>query len=65
VARFCAHLARGHYRLNVNVRDSRAGLFYMFAESVADFTIVEDQSYDGVADVELDVRYGILEVSPA
>jgi len=57
VARFRAHLARGHYRLNVNVRDSRAGLFYMFAESVADFSIVEDESYDGVVDIELDVCY--------
>ncbi len=57
VARFRAHLARGHYRLNVNIRDSRAGLFYMFAESVADFSIVEDESYDGVVDIELDVCY--------
>jgi hypothetical protein len=29
----------------------------MFAESVADFSIVEDESYDGVVDIELDVCY--------
>jgi lipopolysaccharide transport system ATP-binding protein len=57
-ARFNAHFARGHYRVNVNVRDPRAGQFYMFAENVADFSIVEDASYDGVVDVELDVAFG-------
>ena len=62
VARFCAHLARGHYRLNVNVKDTRTGRFYMFAENVADFSIAEETSYDGVTDIELDVRYGPIEV---
>jgi hypothetical protein len=56
VARFCAHLARGHYRLNVNIRDPRAGLFYMFAESVADFAVKEDVTYDGVVDIELETE---------
>jgi hypothetical protein len=32
----------------------------MFAENVADFSILEYRSYDGVVDVELDVEYGTV-----
>jgi len=49
---FAAHLARGHYRLNLHVRDPRAGAFLFFAESVANFSVEEPRSYDGVVEIE-------------
>lgn len=48
---FTAHLTRGHYRINVNVRQPREGVFRLYAESVANFTVEELVTYDGVADV--------------
>lgn len=53
VARFEAHLTRGHYRLNLNIRDPKGSRFYMFAENIASFTVAETHSYDGVADIAL------------
>jgi homopolymeric O-antigen transport system ATP-binding protein len=50
--RFVAHFARGHYRINVNVRHSSSMTFFLFAENAANFTIVETASYNGVVDVE-------------
>jgi lipopolysaccharide transport system ATP-binding protein len=50
--RFTAHFARGHYRVNLNMRDSSHMRFYLFAENVANFTIVEEASYGGVVDIE-------------
>lgn len=50
--RFQAHLSRGHYRFNLNVRQPNAAAFLFVAESVAQFSIVESRSYDGVVDLE-------------
>jgi lipopolysaccharide transport system ATP-binding protein len=52
-SRFTAHLARGHYRLNLNVRDPAHAKFYMYAENVANFGVIEHTSYDGVVEIEL------------
>jgi|KBSMisStandDraft_5_1062788.scaffolds.fasta_scaffold141040_1 lipopolysaccharide transport system ATP-binding protein len=49
---FAAHLTRGHYRINLNIRQPRVGRFLLFAESVADFVIEEHETYDGVVDIE-------------
>jgi lipopolysaccharide transport system ATP-binding protein len=49
---FVAHFARGHYRINLHVRDPRAGSFLFFAESVANFSVDEPRSYDGVVEIE-------------
>jgi lipopolysaccharide transport system ATP-binding protein len=49
---FVAHFARGHYRLNLNVRDSDAAIYLMYAESVVNFTIDEPRAHGGVVDVE-------------
>jgi ABC-type polysaccharide/polyol phosphate transport system ATPase subunit len=56
--KFIAHFARGHYRINLNIRDSSLMCFYLFAENLANFTIVEEASYGGVVEVEphCDVR---------
>lgn len=50
--RFVAHFARGHYRVNLNVRDSGTMKYFLVAENVANFSIVEAASYHGVVDVE-------------
>ena len=50
---FCAHFSRGHYRLNLNLRDPRGGEFHLYAENAASFTVSENISYDGVTDIEL------------
>jgi lipopolysaccharide transport system ATP-binding protein len=54
---FIAHLARGHYRVNINVRDPRAGRFMCFAENAATFTVEEHVTFDGVVDLELAMRF--------
>lgn len=61
VVDFAAHFARGHYRINLHVRDPRAGSFLFFAESVANFSIDEPRSYDGV--VEIEPRIGLTRVN--
>jgi hypothetical protein len=53
---FVAHFTRGHYRINISVRDPRAGVFMMTAESVATFAVDEQATYDGVVDVEAKVQ---------
>jgi lipopolysaccharide transport system ATP-binding protein len=53
---FIAHFARGHYRINLNLRDPRGAAFLHYAESVASFAVDEQVSYDGVVDVDLDVE---------
>jgi hypothetical protein len=50
--RFVAHFARGHYRINLNVRDPDSMTFLLVAENVANFTVIESASYNGVVDVE-------------
>jgi len=47
-----AHFARGHYRVNLNIRDPGSMRFFLVAENVANFTIVEQASYQGVVDIE-------------
>jgi ABC-type polysaccharide/polyol phosphate transport system ATPase subunit len=54
VFEFQAHFARGHYRLNLNLRDPRGGKFHLYAENAASFTVSENISYDGVTDIELE-----------
>ena len=49
---FTAHLTRGHYRVNLNIRQPRSASFAFFGESVANFSIAEQESYDGVVDIE-------------
>ena len=53
---FVAHLARGHYRVNINVRDPREGRFLCYAENAATFAVEEHTTYDGVVDLELQMR---------
>jgi len=57
------HLSRGHYRLNINVRDSQRAQFQFVAESVASFSVDEQMSYDGVVDPEMKMATTCL--SPA
>jgi hypothetical protein len=49
---FTAHLSRGHYRLNLHVRRPKALTFLFVAESIANFAIAEERSYDGVVEIE-------------
>jgi lipopolysaccharide transport system ATP-binding protein len=49
---FIAHLSRGHYRLNLHVRRPSALTFSFVAESIANFAIAEERSYDGVVEIE-------------
>ncbi len=53
--RFVAHLARGHYRVNLNLRQPQALAFPFVAESVANFTIREQVTFEGVVEVEPDI----------
>jgi lipopolysaccharide transport system ATP-binding protein len=53
---FLAHLVRGHYRVNVYSRNPLSLAFYMAAENVAHFTIEEQRSSDGVAEINPRVR---------
>src|SRR5205823_6461747 len=55
-ATFHAHFTRGHYSVHINVRDSRAGVCHMFAESVATFAVNEQVSYGGVVNIEPAIR---------
>jgi lipopolysaccharide transport system ATP-binding protein len=48
---FNAHFARGHFRVNFNVRSRGSTGFLVFAENVANFAIEERITYDGVVDV--------------
>jgi len=54
---FVAHLARGHYRINFNLRDPVAGKFLCVAENLANFTVDEHVTYDGVCDIELEMEF--------
>lgn len=54
-ASFTAHLCRGHYRLNLNVRDPMTTRFHCMAENVASFSVDEAVSYDGVVDPSLTI----------
>jgi ABC-type polysaccharide/polyol phosphate transport system ATPase subunit len=53
---FVAHFARGHYRANLNVRDPRQAMFLMVSENIASFSVQETRSYDGVVDIEPEIR---------
>jgi lipopolysaccharide transport system ATP-binding protein len=50
---FVPHLTRGHYRIDLNLRDPKSANHLAHFENVANFVIDENVSYDGVADVEL------------
>jgi hypothetical protein len=50
---FTPHLTRGHYRIDLNLRDPRSVNHLGHHDNVANFVIDENVSYDGVADVEL------------
>jgi homopolymeric O-antigen transport system ATP-binding protein len=58
--RFRAHFARGHYRMTLNVRDPRRGQFLLDPDTVANFTIQEDITFDGVVDIEAVARLRAL-----
>lgn len=49
---FAAHLARGHYRINLNIRNPRRAVFYMAAENVGHFTIEDERTFDGVVEID-------------
>jgi lipopolysaccharide transport system ATP-binding protein len=51
---FQAHFARGHYRLNLNLRDPNGARFLLYSENAASFTVSENVSYDGVTEIELE-----------
>jgi lipopolysaccharide transport system ATP-binding protein len=53
---FRAHLTRGHYRININVHQPGAGAFLFAAESVGQFSISEQRSYDGLVDIDPQVQ---------
>ena len=55
---FSAHLVRGHYRVNLNIRNPLQGVFYVAAENVAHFAIDDERSYDGV--VEINPRFRLI-----
>lgn len=52
---FHAHLTRGHYRIDLNLRDPRGAAFLLQSDGVASFTIDEQVSQDGVVDIGLSV----------
>lgn len=54
--RFVAHLARGHYRINLNVRDPGGATFLLHAEYAASLVVDEHVTFDGVVDVGLEVE---------
>jgi lipopolysaccharide transport system ATP-binding protein len=50
---FDAHLTRGHYRVDLNVRDPKGAGFLLAATGVAAFTVDEQVTSRGLADVAL------------
>ena len=48
---FAAHLVRGHYRINLNIRNPVGGIYYVAAENAAHFSVQETRSYDGVVEI--------------
>jgi ABC-type polysaccharide/polyol phosphate transport system ATPase subunit len=50
---FDAHLTRGHYRIDLNVRDPKEAGFLLQSDGVASFTITEQITSHGLANVEL------------
>jgi len=64
---FDAHFARGHYRVNFNVRRRAEAGFLMYAEAVANFSVEEQITYDGVVDVDgrMGVQRGVREADRA
>ena len=55
---FSTHLVRGHYRVNLNIRNPLQAAFCFAAENVAHFAVDEDRSYDGV--VEINPRFTLI-----
>ncbi len=49
---FTAHFSRGHYRINLHVRDPRQNRFLLVAENAASLTVCENLSYDGVVEIQ-------------
>jgi hypothetical protein len=50
---FNAHLTRGHYRVDLSVRDPNGAGFLLQSDGVASFTINEQITSHGLANVEL------------
>jgi len=50
---FHAHLTRGHYRVDLNVRDPKGAGFLLAATGVASFTVDEQVTSHGLADLGL------------
>jgi hypothetical protein len=50
---FNAHLTRGHYRVDVNVRDPKGAGFLLQSDGVASFTIDKQITSHGLANVGL------------
>jgi len=53
---FIVHFTRGHYRINLNIRDPQRANFLHYIDGVANFTIEEQTTYDGVTDIQLKVE---------
>jgi lipopolysaccharide transport system ATP-binding protein len=51
--KFNAHLTRGHYRVDLNVRDPNGAGFLLQTDGVATFTINEQVTYHGLANIGL------------
>jgi lipopolysaccharide transport system ATP-binding protein len=50
---FDAHFTRGHYRVDLNVRDPKTARMMLESDGVASFAIDEDVTYSGVTDIGL------------
>jgi lipopolysaccharide transport system ATP-binding protein len=50
---FDAHLTRGHYRIDLNVRDPKCAGHLLAATGVASFTVDEQVTSHGLADIDL------------
>jgi lipopolysaccharide transport system ATP-binding protein len=57
---FVAHLVKGHYLIHVNARDSSKGRHLFAGESLASFTIQEEVSTAGVAELAPKAKVRIL-----
>ena len=56
VYNFVNHFLRGHYRIDLNLRDPKGRVFLSQVEGIASFDVNEQMSYDGVVDLDLGVE---------
>ena len=61
---FVNHFLRGHYRIDLNLHDRRRAEFLSRVDGVANFTVNERISYDGVVDVNLGIDVSAGEAEP-